>query len=155
MTEIYFIYEGAQRKLISQNWWFELPKFPWKQGEIPCQEHCPFILDRCNGITDIHRIPQTSYNALCYDVISLGLKLGVLWFLVTTHTKTHQKNCIYYFEAPFSFLGLFHLHAQTAVDAGDICPWQTTVEKLWIPQAWACCRNKNGADSGTPLYICE
>ena len=45
-----------------------------------------------------------------------------------------------------------HLHARTAVDAGDICTWRTTVILITgqtrRPPIWAPCRNQDGAGSG-------
>ena len=48
-----------------------------------------------------------------------------------------------------------YLHAQTAVDAGDIRTWQTTVilitRETRRPPIWSPCRNQDGAGSGISL----
>ena len=83
---------------------------------------------------------------------AMGLELGVFGFLPTTYVKTNATQM-----RPRSLRAVrrftrVYLHAQTAVDAGDIRTWQTMVilisGKTWRPPNWAPCRNQDGAGSG-------
>ena len=53
---------------------------------------------------------------------AMGLNLGVIGFLPTTHTETMQNQCIHDLRAPCSILHVFYLHSQTAVDAVTCAP---------------------------------
>ena len=83
---------------------------------------------------------------------AMGLKLGVFGFLPSTHIKTHAKQ---YAPTIFTNRAAFYVclsHALTAVDAGDIRTWQTTVILITAntrkPPIWVPCRNKDDAGSG-------
>ena len=82
---------------------------------------------------------------------AMGLKLGVFWL------KTNVKQM-----RPWSLHAVQHfrhiyLYTETAVDAGDIRTWRTTVILIMgKPQRsliWAPYRDKNGAGSGISLYL--
>ena len=86
---------------------------------------------------------------------AMGLKLGSSGFLPTTHTKTnaiqmHPRSS----HAVQRFMCVY-IHAQTAVDAGDIRTWRITVILITgitqRPPIWAPCRDKNGAGFGISL----
>ena len=83
---------------------------------------------------------------------AVGLKLEIVGFLPTTHAKTHTKQMRPWSLRTVQPFTHVYLHTQTAVDAGDIHTWQTTVifitGKSRRPRIWAPCRNKDGAGSG-------
>ena len=87
---------------------------------------------------------QTSYTTPCNGNVSHGAPIDeVFGSLLTIHAgisanKMHLwSSCTWVHKArePCSFSCVFsvYLHAQTAVDAGDICTWRIT-GKTWIPQ---------------------
>ena len=69
-----------------------------------------------------------------------------------------QSQCIHDLYAPCSAFRVFYLHTQTAVGAGDIGTWRTAVifimGKTRRPPIWAPGRDKDGAGSDLPFYIC-
>ena len=107
--------------------------------------------------TYIQGTSQTSYTTPCNGVVSHGFKLGVFRFssLPTTHAKTDTKQMRSRSLYTVRCFTCVHLHAQIAVDAGDICTWQTTVilitGKPRIPPIWATCWDENGAGCGISL----
>ena len=87
-----------------------------------------------------------------------GLKLGIFGFLPTTHAKTNTKQMRPRSSHTVRCFTHVYLHAQTAVDEGDIRTRWTTViliaGKTWRPPIWAPCQDKNGAGSGiSPVYL--
>ena len=85
---------------------------------------------------------QTSYTTRVMASSAMGLSWG-LW-VFTDHIRKNKRKT----NAPMIF-------AQTAVDAGSIRTWQTTIilitGKPRRPPIWAPCRDKNGAGSGISL----
>ena len=83
---------------------------------------------------------------------AMGLKLGVFRFLLTTHASTNTKQMRRQSLQRRVAFSRVYLHAQTAVDAGDICTWRTTVilitGKTWRLPIWTPCWDKNGTCSG-------
>ena len=106
--------------------------------------------DSINVTTYIQGRSKTSYTAPCNGVISHGAQIGCL-LVFTNHTRKSWKA-----STIFMHFTCVHLHAQTAVDAGDICNWQTMVillqEKKWRPQFDP---HAVAQVLGSPLYICE
>ena len=107
--------------------------------------------------TDVQGRSQTLYTTLCNGLVSHWAQIGG----IADHTHTHKNKCKQMrprssCTAVRHFTHVYH-HAQTAVDAGDICTWWTTVifitGKTWIPPLWAPCRDKNGAGSGISLFL--
>ena len=92
---------------------------------------------------------------------AMGLKLVVFGFFAD-HTRKNEckANTSTVFARRFTLRRFTHvyLHAQTAVDAGSIGTWRTTVilitGKPRRPPIWAPCGDQNGAGFWTPLYIC-
>ena len=87
---------------------------------------------------------QTSYTTPCNGNVSHGAPIDeVFGSLLTIHagisaSKMHLwSSCTWVHKAretcSFSCVFSVYLHAQTAVDAGDICTWRIT-GKTWIPQ---------------------
>ena len=106
---------------------------------------------------DIHGRSQTSYTACVMASSAMGFKLGVFKFLPTTHTKTNTIQM-----RPWSLRSVrrftwVYLHAQTAVDAGDIRTWRTTVilimGKTQDPQFEPHAGIKMAQVLGSPMYI--
>ena len=68
----------------------------------------------------------------CNGVVNHGAQIGGIWVLPPTHAKTNAKQM-----RPWSWSGVstgVYLHAQTAVDAGDIHTWwfELVLTKIWI-----------------------
>ena len=111
-------------------------------------------------LTDKRGRFQTAYNALGVKASSAtGLKMGVFRFLPTTHAKTNAKQMSPRSSRTVRRFTRFHLHAKTAVDAGDIRTWRTTVilitGKTRIHLIWAPCRDKMAQVMWSPLYVCR
>ena len=58
---------------------------------------------------------------------AMGLKLGVFGFLPMTHAKSNAIKKGPQSSSAMRHLTCVYLHAQSTVNAGDICTWQTTV----------------------------
>ena len=88
----------------------------------------------------------------------MGLKLGVFGFVPITHAKTYVKQMRPLSSRAVRLFTRVYLHAQTAVDAGDIRTWWTTVilitGKLEDPQFEPHAGIKMAQVLGCPLYIC-
>ena len=108
-------------------------------------------LPKCNWVVsiDIHGKSQTSYIATCNGVISHGLKLGVFWFLPTTHAKTNaMQMCPWSLRAVQPFTCVYP-------NAKTTCRWHTwwttvilIMGKTRRPQFKPHAGIKNGAGSG-------
>ena len=118
----------------------------------------PCLSGHSRGLnTDIHKRYQTSYITLCNGASStmLGLNLGVFRFLPTTLAKVNAKQIRSRSVCAAQHFMHVCLHAQTAVHAGNIRTWRTTISlitgKTRRPPNWASYRDKNCAGG---IYIC-
>ena len=108
--------------------------------------------------TDLDRRYLNFYTTPCNGVVShMELQLGVFGSLPTMHEEMWKKFAHDFCAHAFASLGamqLFtcvYLHAQTAVDEGDVRTWRIMVilivGKTQIPPIGASCQKENGADS--------
>ena len=100
--------------------------------------------------TDTKEIPDLVYRPVQWCCQPWCLNWGSSCFLPTTHATTNAKQlCPRSSHIMWHFTRVY-LHAKTAVDAGDIHTWQTTVILITgktqrpPPPIPAPCRDKNG-----------
>ena len=95
-----------------------------------------------------HQRYQTSNTAPCSGVVSHGAQFGGLR-VFTDHTRKQMRSRSLCAVQHFTHAWL---HAQTAVHAGNIRTWRTTIilttGKTRRPLNWAPCRDQNGTGSG-------
>ena len=109
-------------------------------------------LNTSEYVTDIQGRSQTLYTTLVMASSAMGIKLGVFGFYQPHMQKQTQTKCVHDLHMPCCVSARVNLHAQTAVDAGDIRTWRTTVIlTTGKTPIWAPCQDPNGAGSGISL----
>ena len=87
---------------------------------------------QCDSSTDIQGRSQTSYTALCNGVVSHGLKLGVFWFLPSTHARTQYNTNA---STIFARHGRFYACSSSHSTDRSRCRWYTHLTNhgyLWL-----------------------
>ena len=112
-----------------------------------------------NNLCFCHRYTwEVPHPAPCNGVISHGLKLRVFGILPTTHTNTSAKQMCPQSSRSVQIFMCVYLHAQTAIDAGDIRTHEHWLfwlrEKSKDPQFEPHAGIKMAQVLGSPLYIC-
>ena len=100
----------------------------------------------------LRRRSQTAYTAPCNGIGGHGASTGGIWVFADHAHGTKCKQTESMIPARRGHLMGVYLHAQTTVDAGDICTWQITlisiaVKNLNTPPIGAPCRVENDTDS--------
>ena len=106
----------------------------------------------CGINTDIYKgDPRPGIPPHVMASLAMGLKVGVFRFYTQKQTRPRSSRAVRHFMHVY-------LHAQIAVDAGDIHTWRTTViliqEKPKDPQFEHHAGIKMAQVLGSPLYIC-
>ena len=114
---------------------------------------CAVVLDIP---TDVQGRSHTSHTIPYNGIVSYGAQIGGLWvFADHTHATTNAKQMHLRSLRTMQCFTRVYLHTQTAVDAGDIRTWRTTVilitGKSRRPPIWAPCWDKYGTGSGISL----